>query len=172
MPRGVYDRTHLKSKKPASASTTSSSAATAKTSPAKSQAAKTSGTTAKAAGTTVSAAPHAAPQMDVKHLHTHLQVLTNTRKELGGLTHENPTMLSALDGEIAHSVASLRVWREAHFPSTIVEIKPPSVQAQSSGPQPIPQAGAQSAPPLPFTPSNVDQALRQPAPPSAPMQQM
>jgi hypothetical protein len=159
MPRGHYDRTKSKAKKAAAAVSAAPHAAPSFAAP----------------KTVKAAAPVSAVQAgDVVELYGHMRELTAARSALSapGADH-NPSVLKAVDGEIESTVKSLSNWRETKFPTTIAakeEIKPPlpaprpavaqvapvpvSAQPGFIAPAPLP------APPLPFTPTAVQEALK------------
>lgn len=152
MPRGQYDRSHLKAKRAAA------------------KAAKAADTATTAAGIALSTkASTASPEKhghNVVELYSHLASLVQARTALGSAQIEhNPAMLSNIDGEISGTVASMKIWRESTFPS-LTDAKMPAEQAAPaktrSAPLPAPITGAVPPPPapLPFTPQAVQEVLK------------
>ena len=162
MPRGVYDRSHLKAKRAATKATKEAGKATAAAALALSAAPKKS-------------APVSGGQIgggDVQELYQHLASVTETRVRIAGQqVGHNEQLLRTIDSELSETISSLKSWREGRFPgqqkavAAPVEAPPvsPRVPAPApvAAPAPAPVPAPVSAPPLPFTPQAVQEVVKQ-----------
>lgn len=186
MPRGVYDRSKMKSKKAASKEAATAPAAlsaapqkkTWKSKPGPKPKRKpiftgTAGTVSASIGGMAA---------DVNELYQHLHSVTQARVQIGGQqAAHNEQLLATIDGEIAGTVTSLKIWREQRFPvlptaekqeASKEEPKKAAAPASNGGtqhaapaPAPVPQV-TPGAPPLPFTPAAVQEVMKNAGQPS------
>jgi hypothetical protein len=155
MPRGVYDRSKV-AKTPKKASSKPAFEAV----------------TVQVPATVKTKAPVASS--DVQELYGHMRELTAARVALAapGADH-NPSVLKIVDSEIEATARSFGHWRESKFPTPAPEAKltvaplskavitAPVAAAPIHAPAPAPlPAPSIPAPPLPFTPSAVQEALK------------
>lgn len=179
MPRGVYDRSHLKTKKAAAGAAPApivKSAPMAKAATKGSlKKAKAKGVTGGSLGATAYPAPAGVGGTAPHDLYQHLASLTQARGAIAATqVGHNETLLGAFDGELIATVKSLTLWREGRFPSSAPkeEIKAapapkaaaPVVQttAPVAPPAPVPAPVVQGggSPPLPFTPATAAEVMK------------
>jgi hypothetical protein len=166
MPRGQYDRSHLKAKRAAGKAAKSATKASAA---AEMVLSKVGAQKAPKASDTVSGGT------DILDLRSHLSALVNAWEKIAGNTQgqHSPTLLSSLEGELVATVGSLKTWRESAFaqpaaeepvkkaPAAPAAAPAPAMKAASLPPAPLPVPVSVAPAPLPFTPAAVQEVLKQ-----------
>lgn len=175
MPRGVYDRSHLKTKKAATpASTPAPVVKAAKVAPLKAVKTVSKKVQKAVSGSGFTAYAEPVPSTLPHDLYHHLASLTQSRGTIAATqVGHNQQLIDAFDKELADTIKSLRIWREARFPTSapvkveveqVVKTSAPVVAAPAPAPiqaaPAAPPAPAQSAPPLPFTPATAAEVMK------------
>lgn len=169
MPRGIYDRSHLKAKRAAK-----------KEGKVPGMVASPIAATSPMPKTTRVEKVQQEQQPDVlvcgsvDQLYRHLSSLTATRIGLSDQqANHNEELVGHLDREISDTVSSLRSWRESNFPSVqkaqkvATAVAPhPTIHPPTATPLPAPVPASivpssATPPPLPFTPQAVQEILKQ-----------
>lgn len=164
MPRGQYDRSHLKAKRAAAKAAKSATKATVAAemvlSKSKSYASKE-----------YDATPEKPVSHDIYELRKQIECLAAALEKISNNTQSqhSPTLLTAFETEIIATLGTMKTWREAAFP--VAEKKAPAAPAAAPAPvatkpatppmpAPLPATGVAPAP-LPFTPAAVQEVMKQ-----------
>ena len=154
MPRGQYDRSHLKAKRAAVKAAKSAATATVAAGIAISKA------NGPRNQSTVESYRPTAGYVDMAQLREQLNTLVDARFKLcANQVSHNDTLIGFIDGELTSIVRSMATWRESLYPSTPVVAAPKTVPVAVQGPQFATQGSPPPAP-LPFTPQAVHEAMK------------
>jgi hypothetical protein len=192
MPRGVYDRSHLKAKKAATKAEKAAQTATVAAGIALSNTGKTKKRFAKGGADKLGQGPSEGAfsgeqkMMEqggfvgggvfltpIGELREHLAVVSATRVNLSQQSVDhNAKVLGAIDDEIVATIGSMKTWRQNAFPEMqnayVDQGKVPWKDEKTAAPQPTPSAVAPVVTPAP-APAPAPVATAPIAPPPAPL---